>query len=163
MKINLAVFFLILSFFSCKPAIPDKKMSYVHSVIDSLKIDKSKNILIYTVNPNDCINCLIGFVALNNNISAVNNPRVYVVAVEREIEKEQVLSSIKNVDLNEAVNKAVVWNKEIFRRINESVSFKKEVSLSLLTIYNYQKDSIIYNRPIKEITGVDEFMSYLEK
>ncbi|MBA3706463.1 MAG: hypothetical protein H0W84_11370, partial [Bacteroidetes bacterium] len=162
MKTKAIAFFMACSFLSCKPGLPDKKPSYVHSVIDSLKIDKSKNILIYTINPNDCINCLVGFVALNNTLSTTPIPKVYVLSIEREIEKDQAIKSMKNIDLRDTVNKVVLWNKEIYIGINETVSLKKAISLSALTIYNYQKDTVIYNKPIKEITGIEEFKTYLE-
>lgn len=161
-KINTIIFTgFAMAVLSCSHGSPGKKVSYVHSLMDSLKINGSKNILIYTINPNDCINCLIGFVALNNSVHAIATPKVYVLSVEREIEKDQVLKSIKNVELRDTINKVIVWDKNIFIGINESVSVKKEISLSSLTIYNYQNDSIIYNKPIREIVSTDEFSDYL--
>ncbi|MGQ0827718.1 MAG: hypothetical protein ACT4ON_04925 [Bacteroidota bacterium] len=148
---------------SCSGDLSCKKASYIYSAMDSLKIDKSKNILIYTINPNDCMNCLIGFVSLNNSLSMYTNPKVYVIAVEREIEKNELIKSTKNIDLKDSVNRSIIWDKNVFMGINESASFKKEISLSSLTIYNYQKDSIMYSKPIKEITGLNEFAFYLEK
>ncbi len=109
------------------------------------------------------MNCLMGFVSLNNSLSAVGNPKVYVLSIEREIEKNQLLKTIKNIDLKDSVNRVVLWDKNLFVGINESVSAKKEISLSSLTIYNYQKDSIVYHKPIREIVGIEEFVTYLEK
>ncbi len=160
-KITLALF--TVSVLGCDHASLGKKASYVHSVIDSLKIDKSKNILIYTINPNDCINCLIGFVSLNNSLAAAATPKVYIISVEREIEKKQTLRSINSIDLTDTVNKVILWNKNIFIGINRSISVKKQISLSSLTIYNYQHDSILYTKLIREIIGIDEFAVYLEK
>ncbi len=163
MKINavlLIVFIVSLLNFSCgNSSVVNKKNSKLHALIDTLNIDKTKNIIIYTVNPNDCFNCLIGFVNVNNTLSKIQNSKIYILAVEREIEKQDWIKTLKNIDLKDSVNRVVIWDKTLFNTVNKLV--RKELPLSLVIIYNYTNDSIIYNAPIKEIVEVEQIMRYL--
>lgn len=162
-KILASLLFFSFAFFCCNSKSETPKASFLHSFIESLAIDRSKNILIYTINPNDCINCLKGFVSINDKLPGNSIQKIYVVSIEREIEKSTLMKSVKNIDLNDTINKIVLWDKFLFQKINGSASKKQETSLSLLMIYNYSTDSIIYNKPIKDIIDVEELKMSLER
>lgn len=136
-----------------------KPGSCIGSITDSLGLDQTKNIIIYTVNPNDCLNCLIGFNALNKHLSEKANPQVYVFSVEREIEKKGLEKKIADIDLKPSKNKAVLWSKDLFNRINGSLG--SGLSLSMIAIYNPETDSVLYSRPVREISDQKELLDKL--
>lgn len=156
MKINACIIFCCVLLLRCGEAgIPAS--SYIHSVADTLPIDKTKNILIYTINPNDCISCINGFKLMNTTISGSTHPCVYVICVDREIEKNELKKKIKDIDLEDSENKAVLWNKEIFEGINHSSYMTRVI------VYNYTADSVIYSKPVREVINVEEVKTNLEK
>ena len=160
MKINAIVFLsFILLLPGCSPS-PVKTTSYMRSVTDTLRIDKTKNLIIYTINPNDCVNCLIGFKSINKTLSKMQNAQVYVVAVEREIEKNELMKETSFFDFSASPNKAVIWSKDAFNKINNISHFN--LSISSLCVYNYTLDSIVYCKPIREINNENEVMSKLK-
>jgi hypothetical protein len=159
MRIRTGIFLFCLLFLGCREA--STPASYIHSIMDTVSIDRSKNILIYTLNPNDCISCINGFKELNERLSDSDIPLLYAVSVEREIEKNELLKNIKDVDLHNNKNKVVLWSKNIFDGINKSVH--KGGPLSLMTIYNYNSDSVLYSKPIREISNEAELRKYLGK
>ena len=161
MKINSYLSILCsLLFFACSH-VPDKNVSNLRSLTDTLPLDRSKNIIIYTVNPNDCISCVDGFKLINSDLSHIQNSRVYVISVEREIEKNEFIKNIKDIDLSNSKNKVVLWSKSLFDGINRSVN--KNLPLSLVCIYNYKTDSVIYCKPIREVANEEELRTNLEK
>ena len=133
--------------------------SYLQEMTDSLPVDKEKNIVIYSINPNDCINCLYGFTQIYNELSAVSNSKIYLIAIEREIEKKELIRTTQNISLKDSTNKVVLWDKKLFKRISQSTN--NVVPVSILCIYDYKKDSIIFSKPIKSISSIKEFSSYL--
>lgn len=168
MKINIytlifctiSLLYFCLFLFSCSSS-NSKSYSYIHSIVDTLSIDKAKNIIIYTINPNDCISCINGFKLLNNDFSQSSNSIVYVMSVEREVEKKELIKTIKDIDFTINNTKSVLWNKKLFDNINSSLG--KNLPLSLVCIYNYKIDSVIYCNPIREINKEAEFRDHLEK
>src|ERR1700746_307595 len=136
MKIKAGFFFFIsLIIFSCNNPAPGKKNSFLHDVVDSLALDKTKNILIYTINPNDCINCLNNFVSINKVLMQTNNPKLYVIPVEREIEKKDLMNSVTTINLKDSINNHILWDVGIFDKISKLKNIN--ISSSMLTIYSY--------------------------
>ncbi len=135
------------------------KVSCLKSLIDSLKIDTTKNILIYTINPNDCISCINGFKTINNTLAEANNPKLYIFSVDREIEKEAILKSNPDLELLSISNESICWSRELFLAVNRYT--KNNVALSVITIYNYKADSIVYSKPIREVSNENEIKSLL--
>ncbi len=162
-KVVFHFLFCCLLFCHCTHKNSAPKESFLHAFIGSLAIDKSKNILIYTINPNDCINCLKGLISINEQLTDLSTQKIIIVSVEREIEKRALIKSTTKIDLKEGLYKTILWDKNLFQKINLSTSVKKEITLSLLTVYNYKIDSVLYNKPIKEIIDVSELARYLEK
>jgi hypothetical protein len=162
MKIKALVFLFLVSciFQGCQSS-SSKNTSYIHSIIDSLPIDKTKNIIIYTINPNDCINCLNGFKFINADFSKTAHPIVYIIAVERIIERIALAESIKQINFAASTSNHVIWDKTIYSEVNRS--FNKDLPLSFVCIYNYEKDSIIYSKAIREMNDEKEFKMGLEK
>ena|ERR1700749_2986653 len=149
MKIKIRAF-IVCMLLSAGCSHPDlKRGSYLKSVIDTLSIDKSKNILIYTINPNDCLNCINGFKSINDELSKTPNSKIYIVSVEREVEQKELMKETSLFDLSKGGNKAVIWDKNVFTKINGSIN--KNLGLSSICIYDYKADSIIYCKPIREI------------
>ena len=155
---------LLLSYIgaACNSIDKGKKYSFLHFFVGTLDVDRSRNVLIYTINPNDCINCLRGFVIINNELSKLPSPKIYIILTEREIEKNALIASVKNMPFTDSINRRILWDKDLFEKTNTSVSVKNEISLSLLTIYNYEKDSVVFTKPIKEIMDVEELSGYLK-
>lgn len=160
MRINAIIFLLSLLTIGCNET-GQPAFSYIHSVVDTMTIDKTKNILIYTINPNDCISCINGFRLMNNNFSGTPNSCVYVISVDREIEKAELKKNIRDIDLNDSETKRVIWSKEVFDKIN--LASKKNIAMTLVTIYNYASDSIIYSKPIREVVNEEELKMELGK
>jgi hypothetical protein len=160
MKINITVFTLCsILLFGCSH--PDSKNnSYIKSIVDTLSIDKSKNILIYTINPNDCLNCINGFKSINNELSKIQNSKIYIVSVEREIERKELMKETTLFDFSKTDNKVVLWNKDIFNKINNSIN--KNLGLSSICIYNYKTNSIIYCKPIRDIGNKEDVILHLK-
>ncbi len=157
---SLSIFFCGIFLFSCNYS-NSKKYSYIHSIVDTLSIDKSKNIIIYTVNPNDCISCINGFKLLSNDFSNSPNSSIYVISIEREVEKKELIRTINDVDFTINKSRSVLWNKKMFNEINRSLG--KNLPLSLVCIYNYKMDSVIYCNPIREINKEEVLRENLEK
>ncbi|HEY0029729.1 MAG TPA: hypothetical protein VGC65_03135 [Bacteroidia bacterium] len=151
----------LLFFLSCSSSGGSEKHSYLHSLVDSLSLNKSKNIVLYTINPNDCLSCLNGFKIVNNDFSNITNARIYVIAVDREVEKREWLKTIKGVNLENNADKKILWSKNIFQEINRSLH--KNLPLSLVCVYNYKLDSVIYSKSIREISDEREFRAVLGK
>lgn len=160
MKTNVVIGFVLLFILGCKQ--PNSiESSYIKSLADSLNIETNNNILIYTINPNDCLSCINGFKIINNELVKSENSKLYVLSVDREIEKEVIIKSNPDLNLLPSYNKYICWSKEIVRRINHSVKYN--ASLSLIAIYNYQTDSILFCKPIREIKSEQEVKSVLIK
>ena len=162
MKSNVvfALFFSVLLLAECHSRAP-KQFSFFHTLTDSLLVDRSKNILIYTVNPNDCINCLNNFVSINNTLVQTKNPRIYVIPVEREIEKKELISTITTIDLKDTVNNHIVWDMQLFDKISKLKNIN--IASSMLTIYNYTTDSVLFSKRIRDIQDVTELEKYTGK
>jgi hypothetical protein len=150
--------FLLLS--ACREQTSRQDKSFIHSFVDTLAVNKDKNLLIYSLNHNDCINCLYGFVQLYNATDKKNNTTILILPVDREIEKKEILSTTKNISLYDSVNKVVIWDKLLFSKLNEFTGHT--IPVSLITIYNYEKDSILFCRPVKELQDPNEVLYYLE-
>ncbi|MGZ4034154.1 MAG: hypothetical protein ACXVPU_00105 [Bacteroidia bacterium] len=157
-KVCSAVCFGFLLVFFCCNSGTSKKFSFLHTVADSLNIDRSKNVFIYTVNPNDCINCLNAFVSINNKLAAVTNSKIYIIPVEREIEKQSLRNSITTIDLKDTINNHIVWNINLFDKISKLKNIN--IASSMLTIYNYRMDSILFNKRIRDIEDETELEKY---
>ncbi|MBL0327890.1 MAG: hypothetical protein IPP64_00380 [Bacteroidetes bacterium] len=161
MKNNLciaALFILLLGFGCSKKSVTSD--SYLHALVDSLAIDKTTNIFIYSINPNDCVNCLYGFSLINKRLSEITNSKIYILAVDREIEKKELIKTSTAINLHDSINKVILWNKNTFHSVGTDANKKNVVGVSLLTIYNYATDSIVYSMPVKEITNAEELMKY---
>ncbi len=156
--------FLLLCYvgIACNTIEKEKEYSFLHFFVDTLDVDRSKNILIYTINPNDCINCLRAFVIINKELSKLPSPKIYIILTEREIEKNALIASVKNMPFTDSINRRILWDKDLFEKTNTSVSAHNEIALSLLTIYNYQQDSVLFTKPIKEIMDLEELSDYLK-
>lgn len=158
MKINYLFYFLLLS--ACNtPAKKTDAPSLLHKLADSVELEHKENLIVYSVNPNDCINCLKGFTEINRQLTQLQNSKLYVVLVEREIEKKELIRTTQTINFKDSINKVVLWDKTIYKNISAITGNKSLVSL--LTIYNYKTDSIIFSRPIKEISSIDELTPFL--
>lgn len=153
--------FLVFSFGCNQKQKEAKDFSYLHSLVDSLSLNKGKNIFIYSINPNDCINCLYGVSQINKNLAEMSNAKIYVLFVERSIEKNELIKTSKGINLNDSINKVVLWDKNIFQKVNSLAKQNNSVAISILSIYNYSLDSIVYCKPIKEIMAVEELAKYI--
>jgi hypothetical protein len=151
MRISLPLLLLIIALPGCKErGVTPASSSFIHSVVDSLPLDKSKNILIYTINPNDCISCINGFKFMNSDLSSTGNGRLFAISVGRRIEKEELSKKITDIDLSDEKNKCVLWGKDLFDGINAAGGIT--LALSSVMIYNYEKDSVIFSKPIREVS-----------
>jgi viroplasmin and RNaseH domain-containing protein len=162
MKNNIAflLFFSVLLFAECHSH-SSKQFSFLHSLTDSLSVDTSKNVLIYTLNPNDCINCLNNFVNINNKLAQTKNFKLYVISVEREIEKNELMNTVTTIDLKDTVNNHVIWDKQLFDKISKLKNIN--IASSMLTVYNYAADSILFSKRIRDIEDVTELEIYTGK
>lgn len=162
MKISVctSLLFLWLIIYGCQEN-KGREVSYLHTLTDSLPINKEKNIIIYSLNPNDCINCLYGFTSVYFQLSQTANPKVFIVPIDREIEKKELQRTTKNISLTDSINKVVIWNKKLFSKLSESTGHS--VPVSLLAVYNYKNDSILFCKAIKEIGNIEELKLYFER
>lgn len=160
MRNNVLISFAFLILWGCKEN-NSAKSTCLRSLVDSLKMETTNNILIYTINPNDCLSCIQGFKIINRGLDESINPKLYVIKVDREIEKEVILKSNPDLNLLPALNKSVCWSKEVFVNINNRANYNS--SLSLIAIYNYRADSILFCKPIREIRSEDEVKRLLIK
>lgn len=158
---NSILIFLVLLFFSCQHEPMGKALSYLHRVADTLQIDRSGNILIYTINPNDCITCLNAFKSFDNKLNGNSGSKIYVVAVDRMIERQAIEKQTTYSDLQPQKNKAVLWGRDLFDSINYFGGVN--LAMTMVMVYNYQKDSVLYSKPVREITDMHEIGIELEK
>lgn len=157
MKIRVVVLVSILLLWGCKES--GKPASIIKNLIGSQDIDKTKNILIFTINPNDCMNCLIGFNSINQDLNKAANSRLYLISVERAIEKIELSKAMTGIDLSPSKNKSVFWNKKLVQSVNESAGLG--AGMSSIIIYNYQKDSIVFSKPAREINDASALKNLL--
>lgn len=149
-----------LTIISCSTPIQQKdKHTFLHQLADSLSLNKEKNIILYSINPNDCINCLHVFADINSYLNTVPNSKIYVMLTEREIEKQELIRTSQGVSFTDSINKKVIWNRELYERISAATG--NRVLVSLFTVYNYKQDSILYTQPIKSIPDARELLKYL--
>lgn len=160
MRTNVLLGFALLILLGCKET-NSAKSTCLKPLVDSLKVETTNNILIYTINPNDCLSCIHGFKTLNQGLAESKNSKLYVISVDRAIEKEVILKSNPDLNLLPAFNKSVCWSKELFVKINGCANYNR--SLSLITIYDYEADSILFCKPIREIRSEDEVKRLLIK
>lgn len=158
MKTNALFGFILLILLGCKQN-NSADSNCLKSLVDSLKIDTTKNILIYTINPNDCLSCIQGFKILNQGLDECKNAKLYIIKVDREIEKEVILKNNPDLNLSPSFNKSICWSTELFIRANSFVKYNG--SLSLITIYNHKVDSVLFCKPIREIRSEAEVKKYL--
>jgi hypothetical protein len=161
MRISRIIILLSLALPACKEKSTTPASSFIHSVVDSLSLDRSKNILIYTINPNDCISCINGFKFMNSDLANAGNGKLFVISVERQIEKEALSKKITDIDLLPGKNKSVLWGKDLFDGINHTAGI--DLALSSVLIYNYNKDSVLFAKPIREVSDDNELRSALAK
>ncbi len=145
---------------SCKEKVLNETHSSLYRLVDSLPIDKSKNILIYTINPNDCISCMNGFRSMSDGVSNGENGELFIISVAREIEKQELSKKINGIDLKEHNNKSVVWNQEAFNAINKALNVT--LPISLVAVYNFEKDTVLYYKQIREVADDHEIKKALE-
>ena len=152
----------LITIISCSPPTqPKDNHSFLHRLADSLALNKDKNIIIYSINPNDCINCLHVFADINSYLNAVPNSKIYVMLTEREIERQELIRTTRGISFTDSINKKVIWNRDLYSRISAATDNK--VLVSLFTVYNYKKDSILFTQPIKSIPDARALLKYLEK
>jgi len=162
MKNRMFLFVAIIAVLaSCERPKPEAQHSLLHELADSLSLNKDKNIIIYSINPNDCINCLRGFADINNYLDSVSNSKIYVMLMEREIEKQELIRTTQEISFRDSVNKKVIWDKDLFTRISYATG--NRVLVSLFTVYNYRQDSILFCQPIKSIPDARQLLKYLDK
>lgn len=160
MKNSVGVF-LVLLISACHQETKVQPFSYVRRVVDSLQIDRSGNMLIYTINPNDCITCLNAFRFFDDNLNGNAGSRMYVIAVNRMVEREAMQKQMTYPDLKPQRNKAVLWSRELFDSINYCGGVNQ--AMTAVMVYNYQKDSILYSKPVREVMDMKEISQELEK
>lgn len=153
MRTNVLIGFVLLILSGCKENKADES-SYLKSVVDSLGIDTTSNIIIYTINPNDCISCINGFKTLNKGLNESQNSKLYVISVDREIEKKTIMNNNPDLNFLPKPQKHVCWSKELFVKINHQAKYN--AALSLIAIYNYKSDSLLFCKPIREIRSESE-------
>jgi hypothetical protein len=160
MRINF--FFILISTLAlpaCKEKGTTPASSYIHSLADSLDIDRSKNILLYTINPNDCISCINGFRSMNSDICEDGNGKIIVISVGRAVEKAELSKKITDIDLHSQKNRQVLWGKELFDGINRTGNIT--LALSSVFVYNFTKDTLLFARPIREVSDDNEIRKAL--
>lgn len=158
MRTNVLIGFAFLVLLGCNRNNSDES-TCLKSLIDSLKIDATNSVLIYTINPNDCLSCIHGFKILNQGLEKSKYSKLYVIKVDREIEKVVILKNNPDLNLSPASNISVCWNEELFVKVNSCAKYNG--SLSLIAIYDYKADSILFCKPIREIRSEDEVKKYL--
>ncbi|MDQ3046670.1 MAG: hypothetical protein M3R27_03910 [Bacteroidota bacterium] len=149
------------SFSTCNDPDTLVKHSAIHQALDSLPIDKSSNLIIYTINPNDCISCLNGFKEYNGQLYQEGNPAVYVVSVARQIEREELKKKISYFPVDGDKNTSVIWSKKVFEAFNSEGGIN--LPLTCAIIYNFQKDTVLFAKPVREINDVNELTELLKK
>ena len=160
MKNSLVIFLLLLLSY-CKPETPSVSLSYLHKVVDTLDINRSGNILVYTINPNDCVSCLNAFKLFDDNLNGDSSSRIYVIAVNRMIERESMEKQIVYPDLHAKKNKAVLWGRDLFDSINYCGGTSQP--MTTVMVYNHQIDSILYSKPVREVLDMREISTELGK
>jgi hypothetical protein len=146
-------FFIIICLIACNKK-ESKKYSRMHAVVDSLKIEKSKNIVIYRINPNDCLNCLNGLANTINELSNKEITQVFFVKIDREIEKKSLnLAFFKATEKNK-----IIWSGHLFGEIGYALGFTDPVSTS--HVYNYDRDTVLFSKNIKDLFTAEEFYTY---
>lgn len=158
MRTSVVIGVAVLILLGCKQPNPIES-SYIKLLVDSFKIETNNNILIYTINPNDCISCINGFKIINKRLTESGNSKLYVLSVDREIEKEAIIKNNPDLNFLPSNNKFICWSKEMVKKINRSVKYS--ASLSLIAIYNYQTDSILFCKPIREVRSEKEVKRFL--
>jgi hypothetical protein len=146
-------FFIFICFIACGKK-ECKKYSRMHVVIDSLKIQNKKNIVIYRINPNDCLNCLNGLTNTTNGLSDKEITQVFFVKIDREIEKKSI-----NFDFFKTTKKdKIIWSGHLFSEIGYALGFTDPVSTS--HVYDYEHDTIAFSKNIKDLCTAEEFYPY---
>jgi hypothetical protein len=152
MKNSLLAIIAVL-FFSCTRKTETVKTSVLHRVVDTLDISHRGNILVYTINPNDCISCLNGFKLFEEQLSVKSEPLIYVIAVNRMAEREALLKELTYPDLRKAKNKAVIWDRQLLDSVNHMALV--DVPLTMVAVYNYESDTLIFSSPIRELENME--------
>lgn len=153
-------FFLLVILWACNSEQqPTKQEPFKVSAVLPASICEGKKLLIYTLNPNDCVNCLSVFSGLNDVLSKQNYKTLYVIAVDREIEKNKFKESIISVDLNDPKTN-VLWGKKLFQQVNNLT--KPSATVSLVNIYDCKADSIVFSKSVKEVSDVNEIINQLQ-
>jgi hypothetical protein len=134
--------------------------SEIYKVVDSVFNETSHNIIIYTINPNDCISCLNGFKDQDGQLFNQNASTLYVVKVGREIEKQELKRKIDYFPSLADSNNAIIWSEKIYYDINKHCGLNIAVTAAI--IYNFKKDSVLFIKPVREITNVQELRSVLQ-
>lgn len=147
-NIAFALFFLLVACSQKK----EQNGSYIHRMLDTLTIGHNGNALIYTINPNDCVSCLNGFKLFDETFKGAKIPVVYVISINRALEKQQLIKTITSPNLDPAPNKAVIWSKEVLDSLN--LECGRNLPLTSLIVYNYTKDSVLFSAPIREINDM---------
>lgn len=163
-KFHLNKFGLIALLGSCLLSCSEQvkqKVSYIHRIVDTLSLDHSKNILIYTINPNDCLSCLNGFKLFDEHLKNDSVSCMYIVSVDREIEKKELMKHMTTPDLNPAPGKSILWGREMFDSVN--LAGGRNLGLTSVSVYNYQKDTILFTKPVREIMDMKEVHDQLVK
>ena len=151
-----------ITIISCSTPIRQKdKHSFLHQLADSLLLNRDKNIIIYSINPNDCINCLHVFADINSSLSTTSNSKIYVMLTEREIEKQELIRTSQGISFTDSINKKVIWNRHLYERISAATG--NRVLVSLFTVYDYKRDSVLFTQPIKSIPDARALLKYLGK
>jgi hypothetical protein len=152
---------LLLVACSCRHSSSDRTFSFIHRMLDTVEIDHSRNVLIYSINPNDCISCLNGFKLFDESLRADSGACVYVISVRRAVEKKELLEKLSYPDLHPARNKAVLWGDILIDSINSCSGH--DLPLTLVTVYNYDKDSILFSSPVRELEDIEVLRRALKK
>jgi hypothetical protein len=150
-----SVFFAtLLVLAACGPSGHRPEGSFLHRMMDTLEVSKKGNALVYSINPNDCISCLNGFKIFDRELSGKASATIYVISIARQVEKEEWKKKIAYPDLRPEKNKAVFWGKEICDSLGKMTNIN--LPLTTLIVYNYTSDSVLFARPVREITDLDE-------
>ena len=160
MKNSVWIFLLLFSV-ACKQPKIEKQYSYAHTLVDTLSFGHTKNILVYTINPNDCLSCLNGFRFFDEELRKKAAGSIYIIRINREIERKELETQITCPDLHPQPNKKIIWGKDAFDSINAFGG--NNLPLSMLSVYNFKKDSLLFSKPVREIQDITEITKLLEK
>jgi hypothetical protein len=159
---NSSVYLLaILFFYGCTRSPEGEKSSYLHRVMDTLTLNRSGNTLIFTINPNDCIGCLNTFKLFDDRLSGSSGGSLYVIAVDRAVERRSLQERMSYPDLQAQKNKAVLWGRELFDSINDCTHH--DLSLTIVSVYNYQDDTVLYSKPVRDVMDLKEIEQALQE